>query len=84
MEKKEMLSPEEMEKATGGATKTVTRDGAEVHIAASRKSPLVGQLMTGMPVNFTGTVSYNEEDGYTWYQISSPVSGWMMKRDIGV
>jgi hypothetical protein len=28
-------------------------------------------------VNTTGNVSYNPQDGRTWYEINYPMNGWM-------
>ena len=78
------LGMDEMEKVFGGSMKTVTHDGAAVHQQASLSSARLGTLPGGTLVNFTGQASYNSDDGYSWYQISAPISGWMKGRDIGI
>ena len=84
MEEMKPLSLDDMEKVSGGRTKTVTHDGAEVRQQAARSSALLGTQSSGTQVYFCGQVSYNNDDGYSWYQVSAPICGWMKGRDIGI
>ena len=84
MEEMKSLNLNDMEKVSGGSTKTVTHDGAEVRQMAARNSALLATLSSGIQVNFTGVVTYNSDDGFSWYQVSAPIYGWMKGRDIGI
>lgn len=79
---KRELSPEEMDKVSGGSMKTIRPGGAIVRSGAGSKYPQIGRVNGGGRVNFTGAVSYNDEDGHSWYMISSPVRGWIRRFDI--
>lgn len=37
----------------------------------------IGSLKNNTQVNTTGNVSYNPQDGRTWYEINYPMFGWM-------
>lgn len=81
-EMKRELSLEEMDKVSGGSAKTIRPGGAIVRNGAGSSYPQVGRVDGGSVVNFTGTVSYNDQDGHSWYMISSPLRGWIRKYDI--
>ena len=83
MENVRSLSLEEMGKVSGGSLKTVTKDKAEVRSGAGLSYGLAGTLSCGAQVNFTGEVTFNNEDSITWYFISSPIMGWVKRSDIG-
>ena len=84
MENVNELNLEEMEKVSGGSTKTIKTRNATVRLEAGLEYGVVGTLSRGTQVKFTGTVSYNEKDEKTWYLISSPLHGWVTKYDLGV
>ena len=84
MEEMRSVSFEEMEKATGGAQKTVVTGSATVRSGAGSNYPVARVLGYNTVVNFTGTVDYNDQEGRTWYQINSPVRGWVLGREIGI
>ena len=46
--------------------------------------PVCKTLYYNTVVNFTGTVLYNEQEGRSWYKINSPVTGWVLGREIGI
>ena len=78
------LNLEELEKASGGSQKTVMTGSATVRTGAGSNYPVCRILGYNTVVNFTGTVDYNEEEGRCWYKISSPVTGWVLGREIGI
>ena len=78
------LNLEEMDKVSGGATKTVMTRSATVRSGAGSNYPVTGTLKSGTAVNFTGTVNYNSQEGRSWCYISSPVSGWVPGHEIGI
>lgn len=78
------LSPEDMEKVSGGSAKTIQTRNAIVYAGAGTEYGSVGTLSYGTTVNFTGTVSYNDRENKSFYEISSPVHGWVTKEAIGV
>ena len=78
------LDPEQLEKASGGVSKTIHTHSAAVRVGPGMEYGSAGTLSYGTAVFFTGTVSYNDKDGMSWYQISSPLSGWVTKIDLGV
>lgn len=84
MEEKIPLSFDDMEKASGGVSKTIHTHSAAVRVGPGMEYGSAGTLSYGTAVFFTGTVSYNDKDGMSWYQISSPLSGWVTKIDLGV
>ena len=78
------LNLEEMDKVSGGAQKTVMTGSATVRTGAGSNYPIARILGYNTVVNFTGTVDYNDQEGRSWYQINSPVSGWVLGREIGI
>ena len=78
------LNLEEMDKVSGGAKKTVMTGSATVRAGAGSYYPVTRILERNTVVNFTGTVDYNEQEGRSWYKISSPVAGWVLGREIGI
>jgi hypothetical protein len=78
------LSMEDMKKISGGAQKTVVTGSATVRSGAGSNYPVVRTLGYNTVVNFTGTVDYNDQEGKTWYKINSPVTGWVLGREIGI
>ena len=78
------LNAEEMEKVTGGSQKTIQTKNAVVRLGPGKNYPEKMKLSQGTTVNFTGTVSYNDQDGESWYMISSPTEGWVTKSSLGV
>ena len=84
MEDMKSLSFDDMEKVSGGSSKTIHTRSATVYGGPGTEYGQVGTLSGGTVVNFTGTVTYNDRDGQSFYLISSPVYGWVTKKDIGV
>ena len=78
------LNLEEMNKVSGGVEKRVRTDSATVGTGPGVNYPPCKTLGYITVVNFTGTVSYNEQEGRNWYQINSPVTGWVLGREIGI
>ena len=78
------LNLEEMDKVSGGANKTVMNGSATVRSGAGSNYPVTRILGRNTVVNFTGTVDYNDQEGRSWYQISSPVFGWVLGHEIGI
>lgn len=83
MEEMKSLNLDEMEKVSGGSQKTVLTNGAEIRSGPGRNYTRVGTLSGGTQVNFTGQISYNDQESCSWYLISSPTYGWVRKNDIG-
>ena len=81
-EMKRDLTLEEMDKVSGGSMKTIRSGGATVYSGPGTHYAQCGHVDGGSRVNFTGTVSYNDEDGQSWYMISSPYQGWIRRYDI--
>lgn len=79
---KRELSPEETAKVSGGSAKTIRPDGAIVRSGAGSNYPQGGRVDGGGRVYFTGTVSCNDFDRYSWHMINSPVRGRIRKHDI--
>ncbi len=79
-EEMKVLTPDELEKVTGGSMKTVKFNGAEVREGAGKQFRLITVLRANTQVTFTGTVQYNDEEGCTWLSISRPV-GWIRLSD---
>ena len=71
------LSPEDMEKISGGNSKTVVTH-AIVRSGAGNNYGPVGEVYSGQSVFFTGEVAYNDSESTTWYRIASP-AGWVKK-----
>ena len=84
MEEIKSLSLEDMEKISGGAQKSVVTGSATVRSGAGSNYPVVRTLGYNTVVNFTGTVDYNDQEGRSWYKINSPVTGWVLGREIGI
>ena len=84
MESMNKLSMEDLEKVTGGASKTIQTGKAVVRGGPGLEFHSNGTLSRGTVVNFSGTVSYNNNDGKTWYLINAPIYGWVTKNDLGV
>ncbi len=84
MEEMKPLGLNDLEKASGGNAKTIQTAMAKVHSGPGKNYSLAGKLDNGTVVNFTGTVSYNDEEGRSWYQIDSPLYGWVLGGDICV
>ena len=78
------LNLEEMDKVSGGVQKKVVTGKATVRSGAGANYPVCRTLGYDTVVNFTGTVIYNEQEGRSWYKINSPVTGWVMGREIGI
>ena len=78
------LNLEEMNKVSGGVQKTVVTGSATVRSGAGVNYPPYRTLGYNTVVNFTGTVLYNEQEGRSWYKINSPVTGWVLGREIGI
>jgi hypothetical protein len=78
------LNLEEMNKVSGGVQKTVVTGSATVRSGAGTNYPVCRTLGYNTVVNFTGTVIYNEQEGRSWYKINSPVTGWVLGREIGI
>ena len=78
------LNLEEMNKVSGGVQKWVMTGSATVRSGAGVNYPPCRTLGYNTVVNFTGTVSYNEQEGRSWYKINSPVTGWVLGREIGI
>ena len=78
------LNLEEMNKVSGGVQKWVMTGSATVRSGAGVNYPPCRTLGYNTVVNFTGTVSYNKQDGWSWYEINSPVTGWVLGREIGI
>ena len=81
---KRELSLDEMGQISGGAQKTVVTGSATVRTGAGANYPVARTLGYNTVVNFTGTVDYNDQEGRSWYQINSPVRGWVLGREIGI
>ena len=75
MENKKELNMEELEKVIGGASKTIQTGKAVVRNGPGLEHHSNGTLSRGTVVNFSGTVSYNNNDGKTWYLINAPIYG---------
>ena len=78
------LNLEEMDKVSGGVQKKVVTGKATVRSGAGANYPVCRTLGYDTVVNFTGTVIYNEQEGRSWYKINSPVTGWVLGREIGI
>ena len=78
------LNLEEMNKVSGGVQRTVVTGSATVRSGAGTNYPPCRKLGYNTVVNFTGTVLYNEQEHRSWYKINSPVTGWVLGREIGL
>ena len=78
------LNLEEMNKVSGGVQKKIVTGSATVRSGAGTNYPVSRTLGYNTVVNFTGTVIYNEQEGRSWYKINSPVTGWVLGREIGI
>ena len=78
------LSLKDMEKISGGAQKKIVTGSATIRTGAGANYPVCITIRYNTVVNFTGTVSYNEQEGRSWYKINSPVTGWVLGSDIGI
>ena len=76
------LNLDEMEKVTGGSSKTIISPKATVYQGPGKRYARVGMLNNGTIVNFTGTVNYNDDEGITYFLISSPIYGWVSQNDL--
>ena len=79
---KRELNPEEMSRVSGGSSKTIRTRQAAVYTGPGKEYGQAGSLPCGSVINFTGNVSYNDKDGLSWYQINSPVPGWVTRNDL--
>ena len=84
MEEMRSLSLDDMEKVSGGSQKKVVTGSATVRSGAGANYSVNGTLGYNTIVNFTGTVSFNDAECRSWYQINSPISGWVLGREIGI
>ncbi|MCR5603378.1 MAG: SH3 domain-containing protein [Lachnospiraceae bacterium] len=78
MADKKNLDESEMQQVSGGVECSVTTSlpmGAPVRYGPGLSFAQITSLKSGTKVNTTGEVSTN--DRKNWYQISSPVSGWI-------
>ncbi len=78
------LNLEEMDMVSGGVQKTIVTGSATVRSGAGANNPVCRTLGYNTVVNFTGTVLYNEQEGRSWYKINSPVTGWVLGRELGI
>ncbi len=78
------LNLEEMDMVSGGVQKTIVTHSATIRGGAGANYPVCRTLGYNTVVNFTGTVLYNEQEGRSWYKINSPVTGWVLGREIGI
>ena len=79
MKEMRSLSLEDMEKISGGNSKTVVTYTV-VRSGAGDNYAKVGEVYSGQSVFFTGEIAYNDSESTTWYRIASP-AGWV-KRDV--
>ena len=84
MENTKELNMKEMEQVTGGSSRTIQTGKAVVRGGPGLEFHSKGTLSKGTVVNFSGTVSYNNNDGRTWYLINAPIYGWVTKNDLGI
>ena len=78
------LTLDDMNKVSGGVQKTVVTGSTTVRTGPGVNYPPCRTLGYNTVVNCTSTVSYNEQEGRSWYKINSPVTGWVLGREIGI
>ena len=79
-----LLTDDELKKVNGGARRTVHNDSANygyIRSGPGLKYDVVAQVNNGEHVNTTGDTK--KVDGCTWYQIDSPVNGWIVGSVLG-
>ncbi len=75
-----LLTDDELDGISGGLTRTVYTDlpfGAIVRGGPGKEYEQVDTLINFTDVNTTGCSYYNVMDGINWYEIDSPVYGWV-------
>ena len=78
------LNLDELENATGGElVNTGSSQNAVVRSGPGKGFPQIGSLKNGTRVVTTGESVDNFDDGRTWYEISSPLYGWIAGSLIG-
>jgi uncharacterized protein YgiM (DUF1202 family) len=83
----EKLSEAALEDVVGGVTRVVnthTDKNAAVRANPGLSYQQVASLKNGTRVNTTGETVRNTTDGRIWYQIDSPVDGWIAGSLIGL
>lgn len=83
MEEKRSLSVDDMEKVSGGNSKTVIVSYVIIRSGPGKNYSNVGELKSGDTVNFTGEISYNDSENTSWFLISAPTYGWVPKNVLG-
>ena len=83
MEEMKSLSPDDMEKVSGGVSKPVVVSHAIVRSGPGKNYSKAGDVYSGQTANFTGGVSYNDSENISWFLISAPVYGWVPKNTLG-
>ena len=84
MENMTPLSFDDMEKVVGGASKTIQTKSAIVFAGPGTSYGQITSLPKNTTVNFTGNITYSDADGMSFYEINSPLYGWVTKRSLGV
>ena len=84
MDEMRSLNLDEMEKVNGGVQKRVVTGSATVRSGAGSNYSVNGTLGCNTIVNFTGNISFNDAECRSWYQINSPITGWVLGREIGI
>ncbi len=81
---KSVLNEDELQSVSGGANMSITsQSGGVVRSGAGLNYGQVAVLSKGTSVVTTGNTGSNGIDGYTWFEISSPVWGWIAGINIG-
>ncbi len=81
---KSILNEDELQSVSGGANMSITsKSGGVVRSGAGLGYGQVTVLPKGSMVCTTGNTQSNGMDGYTWFEISSPVWGWIAGINIG-
>lgn len=80
------LSDESLDAVVGGAKRRVnthTDQNAVIRKGPGKGFAQVDSVGNGSFVYTTGESVYNDDDGRTWYEISSPCHGWIAGSLIG-
>ncbi len=80
MKEKFVMREEELENVSGGQSRTVNTMNpidAFVRSGPGINYPKIADLKNGTQVNTTGNTMLNPDDGLTWFEINSPLYGWM-------